>query len=142
MEEVRVLFLCRGNRCRSPLAEALANDLPRRDCRLKACSAGLVPRSVNPLVAEVLAEIGVQGSKLKSQHVRDYLQERFDFVINLCAEADEVCPVALGHRNITIGMPDPCRRPQGPARGDERERFRRVRAALRAMLVAWFGPES
>jgi protein-tyrosine-phosphatase len=51
VDQIRALFLCRGNRCRSPLAEALANGLPRRDCRLEAFSAGLAPKSINPLVA-------------------------------------------------------------------------------------------
>jgi arsenate reductase len=141
MQDVRVLFLCRGNRCRSPLAEAMANGLPRRDCRLKAFSAGLAPKSVNPLVAETLTEIGLEARGLKSKHVRKYLHEPFDFVITLCGEVDEDCPVARGGRNLSVSLPDPCRPKHFLAEGDERERFRWVRDAIRAMLVAWFGPE-
>jgi len=141
MQSIKVLFLCRGNRCRSPLAEGLANGLPRRDCRLRAFSAGLAPRAVNPRMAEVLAEIDVRAPKLTSKHVSKFQGDHFDFVISLCGESDEDCPVKLGGRNFTISLPDPCCRPNGPAVGDERERFRRVRDAIRAMLVAWFGPE-
>ncbi len=142
MESFRVLFLCRGNRCRSPLAEALANCLPRRDCRLEAFSAGLAPSSVNPLVAEALAEIGLKPPKQKSKHVREYLKEYFDWVISLCGEVDEDCPAMRGGRNLTVSLPDPCRPHGGGPRGDEIERFRRVRDAIRAVLVAWFGPEA
>ena len=93
-------------------------------------------------MADVLGEVGIDAAGLESKHVKDFMQERFDFVITLCAEADETCPNVLGHRNITIGMPDPCRTPKLPVDGDELERFRRVRDALRAVLVAWFGPEA
>jgi arsenate reductase len=141
MQEIRILFLCRGNRCRSPLAEALAGGLPRRDCRLVARSAGLTPKSINGLIPEVLAEIGVEPPGLRSKHVREFRDEYFDFVITLCGEIDEDCPVLRGGRNLSFCLPDPCRPKAGPARGTERERFRRVRDALRAMLTAWFGPE-
>jgi len=141
VQEIRVLFLCQGNRCRSPLAEALANGLPRRDYRLKASSAGLTPKSINMVIPEVLAEIGLETPGLRSKHVREFLNEYFDYVITLCGGIDEDCPVLRGGRNVSFSLPDPCRPRAGLARGTEHERFRWVRDALRAMLTAWFGPE-
>ena len=123
------------------MAEALANRLPRRDCNIEARSAGLAPVKPDPRGAKALAEIGVDPSGQRSKHVREFSGEHFDYVITLCGEIDESCPVFRGGRYLTFTLPDPCRPGRGPARGDGLERFRHVRDALRAALAAWFGPE-
>jgi arsenate reductase len=141
MEEITIMFLCRGNRCRSPLAEALALQLPRKDCRLVPVSAGLVPKDINPMIPEILEEIGLETPPLRSKSISEFKDRKFDYVISLCGEAEEDCPTMLGYRNLTIALPDPCKPKRYKIHCSEKERFRRVRDALRAVLVAWFGPE-
>lgn len=141
METIRVIFLCRGNSCRSQMAEALANGLPRRHFRLEARSAGLTPMPISDKAVRALAELGIDASGQRSKHVKVFGGEFFDYVIPLCGEVDEDCPVLRGGRHVTISLPDPCRPRHVVPGDDEMGPFRRTRDAIRAMLTAWFGPE-
>lgn len=141
-EKISVLFLCAGNSCRGPMAEGLANGLPRRDCVLEASSAGLSPHDVNPRSVAAMRELGIDISAHRPTHVRDLSGRHFDYVISLCGEADDNCPVFRGSRMVTFALPDPCRPHRRHISGDGLDGFRHVRDAVRAMLVAWFGPEA
>jgi arsenate reductase len=88
-------------------------------------SAGTEPKGVNPLTLRVLAEAGLDASWARSKSVTEYLGQRFDYVITVCDEARQVCPVFPGvHESLHWGYEDPA-----AAEGTEDERiavFRRV----------------
>lgn len=134
---IRVLFVCTGNSARSLMAEALV----RQDggTMFEAHSAGTDPRGVNPLTLRVLAEAGIDTSWAHSKSVGEYLGQSFDYVITVCDEAHQVCPVFPGAGNsLHWGFEDPAE-----AQGTEEERlavFRRVFIQLGERIngfVAW-----
>lgn len=102
--KLRILFLCVHNSARSQLAEgilrALAGD------RVEVFSAGSEPSFVHPLAIKVLRERGIDASQQRSKSVTEFANEKFDYVITLCAE--EVCPVFLGAAQKSHwALPDP-----------------------------------
>jgi arsenate reductase len=86
-----VLFLCTGNSCRSIMSEALLRD--RFGDRFDAYSAGTDPKGVHPMTIEVLNEIGVDTSPLRSKGVKEYLGKLWvHYLVIVCQSADESCP--------------------------------------------------
>src|SRR5258705_10042601 len=73
-EQPTVLFLCPDNSVRSQLGEALLRH--RVGDRVDACSAGLVPKPVHPLVCQVLREIGIEVSELEPKSIGPFLGRR------------------------------------------------------------------
>lgn len=120
---IRVLFVCTGNSARSVMAEALVRHKGGGD--FDVFSAGTEPRGVNPLTLKVLAEAGIDASWARSKSVAEFLGQQFDFVVTVCDEARQVCPVFPGvHESLHWGYEDPAE-----ATGSEAERlavFRRV----------------
>ena len=105
------------------MAEALIRQ--KGGDQFEAHSAGTHPRGINPLTRAVLAEAGIDDSWARSKSVDEYLGQSFDYVITVCAEAREACPVFPGvHKLLHWGYEDPAE-----ATGTEEERlavFRRV----------------
>lgn len=122
-EPIRVLFVCTGNSARSIMAETLLRH--HGGDRFEVHSAGTEPRGVNPLTLRVLAEAGIDASGARSKSVTEYLDQTFDYVVTVCDEARQVCPVFPGvHESLHWGYEDPAE-----AVGTEDERlavFRRV----------------
>ncbi|HYH92873.1 MAG TPA: arsenate reductase ArsC [Candidatus Saccharimonadales bacterium] len=120
---LRVLFVCTGNSARSVMAEALLRR--RGGDRFEVHSAGTDPRGVNPLTLRVLRDAGIDASWARSKSVDEYLGQSFDYVITVCDEARQACPVFPGvHESLHWGYEDPA-----GATGTEDERlavFRRV----------------
>lgn len=120
---IRVLFVCTGNSARSIMAEALLRH--HGGDRFEVHSAGTVPRGVNPLTLRVLEEAGIDASGARSTSVNDFLDQTFDYVVTVCDEARQVCPVFPGvHSSLHWGYEDPAE-----AEGTEEERlavFRKV----------------
>jgi len=120
---IRVLFVCTGNSARSIMAEALLRH--HAGDRFEVHSAGTEPRGVNPLTLRVLAEAGIDASGARSRSVNEFLDETFDYVVTVCDEARQVCPVFPGvHESLHWGYEDPAE-----AEGSEEERlavFRKV----------------
>ena len=105
---VRVLFVCWGNSARSIIAEALLRHLGGG--RIDVYSAGIEPKGVNPLTVRVLEEAGLPTAGLRSKSVNDYLGQRFDYVITVCDDTRDVCPVFPGvHESLHWGYPDPAK---------------------------------
>ena len=103
---IRVLFVCTGNSARSLIAEALLRH--RGGPAFEVSSAGTEPKGVNPYTLRVLAEIGVDASFARSKSVTEFLDERFDYVITVCDQARQVCPVFPGaHESLHWGLEDP-----------------------------------
>ena len=90
-EKLNVLFLCTGNSCRSQIAEGWARHL-KSDC-IEAFSAGVEPHRVNERAIAVMAEAGVDISGHTSNHLDDYAALDFDYVITVCDNAREHCPL-------------------------------------------------
>lgn len=120
---IRVLFVCTGNSARSIMAEALLRH--HGGDRFEVHSAGTEPRGVNPLTLRVLDEAGIDAGGARSKSVTEYLDETFDYVVTVCDEARQVCPVFPGvHESLHWGYEDPAE-----AEGTEEERlavFRKV----------------
>ena len=105
-EPIRVLFVCTHNSARSQIAEALL----QRDGGLafEAFSAGTEVTRVNPFAVRVLADEGIDWSGARSKSVRDFLGQPFDYVITVCDDAREACPVFPGaKRTIHWSLDDP-----------------------------------
>ncbi|UCC97137.1 MAG: arsenate reductase ArsC [Phycisphaerales bacterium] len=101
-EKLKVLFLCTGNSCRSQMAEGWARHL--KSDAIEAHSAGVWPVGVSSRAAQVMAEAGVDISSQKSEHVDDFLGIDFDYVITLCGNAKEQCPV-FGGKAVLVHKP-------------------------------------
>ena len=120
----KVLFLCTGNSCRSQMAEGLANhDFAEH---IEAFSAGTEPQGLNPKAMQVMAEIGIDISGNSSDHLSKYEGQPFDYVITLCGDANEKCPIFFGGtKRLHMGFPDP------PKTGESDEGVLSVYRALR-----------
>jgi arsenate reductase len=126
-----VLILCTGNSARSQMAEGLL----RHDGgdRYQVFSAGTRPGRVNPLAIQAMQEIGIDISGHRSKSVDEFIGREFDYVITVCDNARESCPVFPGKtRTIHWSFEDPA-----AAQGDEAKRlavFRRIRDEIRERL--------
>ena len=133
MSASRVLFLCTHNSARSQMAEGLLRSLG--DHRFEAHSAGTEATAVRPLAIKAMNEIGIDISKQASKTLDRYITEPFDYVITVCDDANESCPVFPNatHR-LHWSLPDPSK-----ATGTEAEQlavYRTVRDDLRARIQA------
>ena len=123
---IRVLFVCTGNSARSLFAEALLRHIggDRFDVR----SAGTYPKGVNPLTLRTLEEAGIPTERLSSKQVDEFVGQPFDYVITVCDQAREACPVFPGVENaLHWGYDDPA-----AVEGSEEQR----RAAFRQVFTA------
>jgi arsenate reductase len=109
MEKFKVLFLCVHNSARSQMAEAFLNQLAGDT--FIAESAGLEPGNLNPLVVEVMGEIGLDISGNKTRSAFDLFKQgqMFHFVITVCDAANaERCPIFPGvTKRISWSFEDP-----------------------------------
>lgn len=91
MDKKRVLVLCTGNSCRSQMAEGFIRHLAGD--KFEVFSAGVKPMQVNPLAIKVMAESGVDISKHRSKSVTEFIRQKFDYVITVCDNAKQTCPM-------------------------------------------------
>lgn len=120
----RVLILCTGNSARSQMAEGLF----RRALgdRFEVYSAGTRPTSVRPEAIDVMQEIGIDISGHRSKSVDEFLGQPFRYVITVCDNANESCPVFPGRvERIHWSFQDPAEAQGAPE--ERRAVFRRVR---------------
>lgn len=134
----KVLFLCTGNSCRSQMADGIVNhDFAGR---IEACSAGTEPHGLNPRAVEVMKEIGIDISSNSSDHISRYEGQNFDYVITLCGDANEKCPLFFGGvQRLHMGFPDPPK-----ATGTDEEImavYRQVRDDIRRQMREFFDTE-
>ena len=135
----RVLFLCTHNSCRSQMAEGLVNHF--LGDRFQAFSAGTEATRVNFLATRVMAELGIDITGHYSKTIDEFSGQPFDYVITLCGDANEKCPLFFGGvKRMHLGFEDPSRLP-----GSEDEvlpEYRRVRDELRARLTQFLEEKS
>ena len=130
-EKRRVLILCTGNSARSQMAEGLL----RHDGgdSFEVSSAGVSPSRVRPEAIEAMREIGIDISDQRSKSVEEFAGQPFDYVITVCDNAREQCPIFPADTSrLHWSFDDPA-----AVEGEEAERlavFRRVRDEIRARL--------
>ena len=90
----RVLFLCSHNSARSQMAEAILRHLAGD--RVEVASAGTVATRIHPLAVAVMTEDGLAFQGQRSKHVDELTGQQFDYVITVCDNAREACPVFPG----------------------------------------------
>lgn len=133
-ERLKVLFLCTGNSCRSQMAEGWARHL--KDRQIEAYSAGVAPHGLNPLAVRAMAEAGVDISHHTSKDVRDLQDIRFDYVVTVCDNVRESCPIYPGEATIVHhSFDDPPYLARDSASVEEAlAHYRRVRDEIRAFV--------
>ncbi|HEX2983868.1 MAG TPA: arsenate reductase ArsC [Ignavibacteriales bacterium] len=125
----RILILCTGNSCRSQMAEGFLKSF---DPSLQVFSAGTNPAPrVSSKAIQVMKEVGIDISQNQPKDVSLYTKEPFDYVITVCDNAKETCPVFIGKvkSRLHIGFEDPA-----DASGSEEKIlavFRRVRDEIK-----------
>jgi arsenate reductase len=134
MVKRKVLFICVHNSARSQMAAALLNK--RCGECFEAQSAGLEPGRINPLVIEVLQELGIDISKKTTQRVFDVWKsgQMFQFVVTVCSEAEaEGCPIFPG---VTTRLHWPFDDPSKftGAHAEKLEETRRIRDQIHAKI--------
>jgi arsenate reductase (thioredoxin) len=129
MPKTRVLILCTGNSARSQMAEGILRY--EGGDQFEVYSAGVKPSFVRPEAIQAMQEIGIDISGHRSKSVDEFIGREIDYVVTVCDNAKETCPVFPGkatriHQNFED--------PPAPGVGDDEYRlsiFRRVRDELR-----------
>jgi len=135
-EKIKVLFLCTANAARSQMAAGIV----RHDFgnRVETYSAGTNPKGVSRLAIMVLDEINIDISGETSDPLVKYKDMDFDYVITLCDDANEKCPVFFGGVNrLHMGFPDPPH--SNDPTPENLQKFREVRNSIRAGMGDFFG---
>jgi arsenate reductase len=127
----KVLFLSTGNSTRGQMAEGFARQFAG-DC-LVAANAGIESPDSNPLVTEVMKEVGVDISDQRPKNVAQSLQEHFGYVVTLYDAARERSPVfPFTPHLLRWSIKDPAAA-DGPSE-QEKEEFRQVRDEIKAKV--------
>lgn len=127
-----VLVLCTGNSCRSQLAEGYLRYFAGSKANIY--SAGIETHGVNPNAIQVMAEDHIDISGHTSNHVDEYADISFDYVITVCDNANEACPFFPGKvERFHYNFPDPAKAKGTP---DEiMDEFRRVRDMIKTYTM-------
>tara|TARA_B100001250_G_scaffold233436_1_gene200411 strand:- start:3701 stop:4123 length:423 start_codon:yes stop_codon:yes gene_type:complete len=102
----KILVLCTGNSCRSQIAHGWLNYYSDSS-KIKVYSAGIEAHGLNSMAIETMNEIGLDISYHKSNLISEYNNIKFDFIITVCDNASEDCPIFLSknakkiHHNFT-----------------------------------------
>lgn len=131
-EKKRVLILCTGNSARSQMAEGLLRHDAGDEFEVE--SAGVAPGKVRPEAIEAMREIGIDISHHRSKSADEFVGQNFDYIITVCDNAKETCPVFPGKaERIHQSFDDPP--PESVGDYESRiEIFRRVRDEIREWL--------
>lgn len=89
--KTNILILCTGNSCRSQMAHGWMEHFDTAN-ELKVYSAGIETHGVNPKAKQVMQEAGIDISDHTSNHIDEYRDIDFDYVITVCDHAKEHCP--------------------------------------------------
>jgi arsenate reductase len=132
----RILILCTGNSARSQMAEGLMREAMGGNAEV--FSAGTKPSLVRPEAIAVMAELGIDLSGHRSKSVDEFAGQEFDYVITVCDNANEACPVFPGK---TKRLHWPFDDPAGAAGSDDERKaaFRKVRDRIQAKIRDWVG---
>ena len=135
-DKLKVLFLCTGNSCRSQMAEGWARHL--KGDVVEPYSADIKTHGLNPNAVKVMAEAGVNISSYHSKHLDELKGIDFDYVITVCDNAHESCPMFPRKTKIVhLGFDDPSRLAK-EAKTEEQalQCYRRVRDEIKAFVTS------
>ncbi|MBU0904083.1 MAG: arsenate reductase (thioredoxin) [Planococcaceae bacterium] len=131
MEKKILYFLCTGNSCRSQMAEAFGHK--HLSDQFDVYSAGIEAHGLNPNAIKAMDEVGIDIRNQTSDTIDTELLNRADFVVTLCGDANDKCPITPPHvTRWHWGFDDPAR-----AEGTEEEKwavFQRVRDEISARI--------
>jgi len=118
------------------MAEGWARQL--KADQIEPYSAGIETHGLNPNAVRVMAEAGVDISNQRSQHVDEFRAVDFDYVVTVCGNAHEHCPVFAGGAQVVhVGFDDPPRLARDAKSEDEAlEHYRRVRDEIREFVAS------
>lgn len=133
-EKLKILFLCTGNSCRSQMAEGWTKYL--QGDVIESYSAGIESHGLNPNAAKVMAEAGVDISNNRSKHLDQLKGVQFDWVITVCDDANESCPVFPGNiKRFHISFDDPPKLAKNAKTEEEAlDHYRRVRDDIKRFV--------
>ena len=133
----KVLFICVHNSARSQMSEAWLNHICGEF--FEAQSAGLEPGKLNPLVVEVMDEVGIDISRKKTRAVFDVFKsgQLFAYVVTVCDESNaEKCPIFPGPaRRLHWSFADPSQ--VTGTRDEALARIREIRDEIRGKIDNW-----
>jgi len=137
---MKVLVLCTGNSCRSQMAEGFLKYYLNKKGLTEAAnnvhSAGTNPTEVNPYAVRVMKEAGIDLSGHKSKSLQRFINDEFNYIITVCDNAAEQCPVFPGEGfRFHWPLEDPAK-----ATGTEEEildQFRKVRDKIETRVKYW-----
>ena len=130
-DKIKILFLCTGNACRSQMAEGWAKHL--KNDTIEAHSAGIRPIGVSSRAIKTMAEAGVDISDHTSKHLDELCNIDFDYVITLCDNAAQNCPVFTGKAKV---IHKPFKDPYFATGSEENimAEFRKVREQIKVFI--------
>ena len=133
-DKLKILFLCTGNSCRSQMAEGWARYL--KGDVIEPYSAGIETHGLNPHAVAVMREAGVDISRHQSKHLTTLEGIPFDWVITVCDNANESCPVFPGKvKRYHVSFDDPPALAKLSKTTDEAlSHYRRVRDDIRKFV--------
>ena len=130
-EKKRVLIICTGNAARSQMAEGLLRHYGGDKFEVE--SAGTIATYVRPQGIEVMRELGIDISHHRSKSQDEFENEKFDYVITVCDDANRRCPVFPGNvQRIHWSIDDPAF--VGSTEEERLAAFRRARDELKEKL--------
>jgi len=135
MKKAKILVLCTGNSARSQMGEGLFRH--EGGSLYEVFSAGTKPSFVRPEAITVMRELGIDISGQRSKSVGEFDGEKFDYVVTVCDNARDNCPVfPSGTVRIHWSLEDPA-----AVEGSEAERlkaFRRIRDQLQERVKTFY----
>ena len=130
----KVLILCTGNSARSQMAEGFMREMGGNN--FEVASAGINPTQIRSEAIEVMKEIGIDISQHLSKDVDRFVADNFDYVITVCDNANERCPVFPGHaKRIHWSFADPAQ-----VEGDKATKlsaFRTIRDQIKQRIATF-----
>ncbi|MET3319793.1 UNVERIFIED_ORG: arsenate reductase [Peribacillus simplex] len=131
MAKKNLYFLCTGNSCRSQMAEAWGKKYLGNEWDV--LSAGIEAHGLNPNAVKAMNEVGVDISNQSSDIIDTDILNNADFVVTLCGDAADKCPITPPHvKREHWGFDDPAK-----AEGTDEEKwatFQRVRDEIGARI--------
>ena len=136
MKKSKILFLCSGNSARSQMAEGLLRM--QGNGSFEVYSAGLEPKGIHPLTIQVMNELGYDMRDHRSKSLDEFIgRQDFDYLITVCSQADEKCPVFPGMgTKLHWEFEDPA-----AFEGSDEEKlevFRHTRDQIDCRILEWF----
>jgi arsenate reductase len=116
------------------MAEAWARRLKNEE--IIAYSAGIEAYGLNRVAVRVMAEVGIDISHYRSKRLEEFRNVPFDYVVTVCTQAHERCPVFPGKAQVVhVDFDDPPALARN-ARSEEEalDHYRRVRDEIRAFI--------